>query len=260
MQFEHLVDRQEIWSSVEKYLIFLRSMKAYDLAAQYATNKTVLDFGCGAGYGAYYIAQVAASVSAVDVDPKVINYAADKYKADNLKFNVIDEKLRPRSTKFDVITCFQVIEHIPDSEIGMFFEQIKRSMGEGGIALFSTPNKRIRLLPFQRPWHPDHKKEYTTGELHKLVSQHFKSVVVGGITSRHDIIRLEKRRVRRAALAVLARRILSGKTYDRLRSLKNTTSEAGVKNWSQSYSLADFVFRLSLPDKEVLDIVAIAKS
>ena len=89
---------------------------------------------------------------------------------------------------------------------------------------------------------------------------YFKSVEVGGITSRHDIIQLEKKRAKRIALTSLARRALPRKAYERLRGLKKRTNEAVIEKWEQCFSLADFRFDFSIPDKEVLDIVAIVKS
>ena len=49
----------------------------YSLAKKYSNNKDVLEIACGSGIGIPYIKDVAKSVSACDIDPKLVNIAKE---------------------------------------------------------------------------------------------------------------------------------------------------------------------------------------
>ena len=61
---------------------------------------------------------------------------------------------------FDSIVSFQVIEHIQDDML--FLKEIHRVLKPGGIALLTTPNRRMSLS--RNPWHI---REYLSDELKK---------------------------------------------------------------------------------------------
>ncbi len=70
-------------------------------------NKDVLDFGCGWG-GFLKIIKNAKSISGIELSNQEINYIKKKLKKINISNNI-----NSFSKKFDVITLFHVLEHIP---------------------------------------------------------------------------------------------------------------------------------------------------
>src|SRR4051812_27173816 len=60
----------------------------YALSLDFVVGKSVLDLATGEGYGAALLAQVARSVTGVDIDPAAIEHARYKYYRPNLNFLV----------------------------------------------------------------------------------------------------------------------------------------------------------------------------
>jgi 2-polyprenyl-3-methyl-5-hydroxy-6-metoxy-1,4-benzoquinol methylase len=50
--------------------------------------KRVLDLGSGEGYGANILTLTASFVLGVDIDEEVIRHASEKYRKDNLRFEL----------------------------------------------------------------------------------------------------------------------------------------------------------------------------
>jgi SAM-dependent methyltransferase len=76
---------------------------------------------------------------------------------------------------FDCVVSFQVIEHIHDD--GFFLQEIHRVLKPGGIALITTPNRKMSLS--RNPWHV---REYLPSELKALAAGIFGDVQMKGIT------------------------------------------------------------------------------
>lgn len=187
---EHLIGNPEIT------LILLTHIKSYELVLPEIKNKTVLDFGCGTGYGSNMLAQDAKQVVAVDIDEQVIEKARAKYSENNLEFKHINStsnliKLFP-SNYFDVVTSFQVIEHI--SDVQSYLGYIKYVLKSKGKFFLTTPNAAGRLLPFQRPWNQFHIREYNYKSLSEILRNEFVDIEINGLTATEDLLKRENKR------------------------------------------------------------------
>lgn len=118
----------------------------YILAIQSVLNKDVLDIACGTGYGMYLMSFWAKSITGYDYDKLTIKMAKRDYQMKcPAYFKVLDlEKVKefknPLTNKFDVITCFETLEHL-NNPIEVI-ETIKKHLKKKAVVYFSTPNKK----------------------------------------------------------------------------------------------------------------------
>jgi SAM-dependent methyltransferase len=150
-------------------------MHRYAMAQSLVDGRRVLDFGSGEGYGTAALASRAASVTGVDIDPEAVAHARTKYETVlNVSFEAITDNRLPYSDgSFDVITCFEVIEHVPDPNA--VIEEIARLLSTDGVLLISTPNKAeySDKNNFKNEYHL---KEFYIEEFREFLQEHFASV------------------------------------------------------------------------------------
>lgn len=145
----------------------------YILAIEIAKDKDVLDIACGEGYGSNLLSKVARTVVGIDIDKKTINEAEYKYKTNNLSFVQCEAtKLLFDNNTFDVIVCFETIEHIKEYE--KLIAELKRVLKKDGLLILSTPNKRT-FSDQRNHKNPFHIKEFYFDEFTYLLSSYFKN-------------------------------------------------------------------------------------
>jgi 2-polyprenyl-3-methyl-5-hydroxy-6-metoxy-1,4-benzoquinol methylase len=185
--------------SRDSYLIYLMHVATYRFAAPYLIGKTVLDLGCGTGYGSALLAGDCASVTGVDISAEAIGYARAKYAAPGLAYDTIDKiehgsRLRFADASFDAVISFQVIEHVAD--VPSYLLEVKRLLKPGGVFIVATPDRATRLLPLQRPWNLYHLKEYSHTQFEALFTPYFANVEVLHMSGTRRVIDIELKRTR----------------------------------------------------------------
>lgn len=188
---------EEYRGSLGGYIIYLMHSASYRLAKGYCSGKRVLDLGCGSGYGAARIADVAKQVAAVDVSAEAIAHADEHYVRPNLSFSRIeaDAPLPFVAASFDVVLSFQVIEHVSDD--AAYLHEAARVLTRQGVLILITPDRENRLLPWQKPWNRWHVREYDSLQLRALVDHDFDIRSVLKMGARSDVAEIELRRYRR---------------------------------------------------------------
>ena len=122
-------------------LIYAEHVTRYRGALPVVSGRVVLDIACGSGYGSSILAEQAAHVYGVDVDPDAVAYAQAHFGAPNVEFSVGDAVAIPLpDDSVDVVVTFETLEHIADQRA--FMHEIKRVLRPDGIALISTPNDK----------------------------------------------------------------------------------------------------------------------
>jgi SAM-dependent methyltransferase len=147
----------------------------YMWAATLVRGKRVLDLASGEGYGSNLLAVQADSVCGVDIDEAAVRHAAEKYAKPNLHFltgSITDVPI-PDNQSFDVIVCFEAIEHIEEHDV--LLSEVKRLLKPDGVFVVSTPNKEVYDEGGEAS-NPFHVKELTFDEFNALLSKHFSIV------------------------------------------------------------------------------------
>ena len=140
------------------------------LAKQYAQGKHVLDLACGEGYGSALLAQSASQVLGIGDCPEAVAHASAKYQGKNLSFEVGSVERVPANDLFDMIVCFEALEHIANHDV--LCKEVKRLLKPHGIFLISTPNKPV-YSKNGKTQNPYHVKELDLTELQILLSRSF---------------------------------------------------------------------------------------
>lgn len=160
-------------SSLGSYVIYVMHAASYRFVEPLCAGKHVIDLGCGSGYGAARIANVAKQVEAVDISDEAIAFARARYQADNLKYSKItaDNPLPFDDAVFDVALSFQVIEHV-ENDLA-YLQEAHRMLKPGGVIIVITPDRKHRLLAGQKPWNRWHVREYSNESLVSVVGKVF---------------------------------------------------------------------------------------
>ena len=131
----------------------------YRFAEGLVGGRSVLDAGCGVGYGAEILARKAARVYAVDLALEPVAAGARDYRG--VRFSQGScTRLPFRDASLDVVVAFEVIEHLEDWR-GLLAES-RRVLRPDGQLLVSTPNRLYysETRPEPNPYHV-HEFEYT---------------------------------------------------------------------------------------------------
>ena len=155
------------WSKIAEYEHFPR----YELAKTMVAGKSVLDFGCGTGYGSALLSEVAANVMGLDIDQAAISWANATHHNPGLTFHrCSDLGSTLPSGFFDAVTCFEMIEHVDYETQQAVITSIARLLCEDGLLIISTPNPEITKLYGANPYHL---REMTLPQFHELLAVHF---------------------------------------------------------------------------------------
>ena len=110
----------------------------------------VLDVGCGGGILSESLAKEGAKVTGIDQGANVIKVAKLHMKESDLDIDYkqlnIEDYFKLNKEKFDVITCLEMLEHVPDPS--SIIEKCAALLKPGGTIFFSTINRNPKSFLF----------------------------------------------------------------------------------------------------------------
>jgi len=165
-------ERYVPWADLGTPEIHYEHLHRYRFASQFVNGKTVLDLASGEGYGCAMLAETARQVTGIELDEKAVKHAVSRYPLPNITFLTGSMTNIPIKGErlFDVITCFEALEHIADHDA--LLAEVSRLLKDDGLFIVSTPNKF--LYTEQRGQvNPFHVKELHLGEFEDLLKRKF---------------------------------------------------------------------------------------
>ncbi|PQV57273.1 methyltransferase family protein [Sediminibacterium magnilacihabitans] len=121
------------YDSMRDYRIKRFGMERIRLIKKYVQKGKLLDIGCGVGWFLE-----AAKTEGFEIYGQEISKELGEYTQEKLGITVFSENLAEIKETFDVITMFDLLEHVMDPV--KLIEQSKRLLNEGGIIVVFTPN------------------------------------------------------------------------------------------------------------------------
>jgi SAM-dependent methyltransferase len=147
----------------------------YLYAREFCRQKNVLDVASGEGYGSALLAQVAASVTGVEIARDAVDHARASYQTANLRFVAGDARRLPLdAASVDVVVSFETIEHFAEHDA--FLQEVRRVLRPTGLLILSTPDRDI-YSPADTPPNPYHASELSHEEFIALLSRYFEHVL-----------------------------------------------------------------------------------
>jgi len=152
--------------------IQIEHMQRYDFASRFTKGLKVLDVACGTGRGSRMLAEkgAASEVIGFDIDAGTVRYAQIRNGHPRVTFNVADIQELSHPPDFDVVVCFETIEHLSRPEL--FLNRLAALLKSEGVLLISTP---VSASEFNaKPVNQYHLQEWGCPAFQRLVSSKFK--------------------------------------------------------------------------------------
>jgi len=153
--------------------IFFNQLKVYKFASQFCAGKTILDVGCGTGYGTAYLAESASRAIGIDIARQAVRYARKRYGSPKIEFlRMSAQALSLADRSFDFIISTENFEHLRDQRANL--REVSRVLTDEGMLLLATPNREM----FLDGTSPYHTHEFVYDELLKLMHEFFGECVI----------------------------------------------------------------------------------
>ena len=108
--------------------------------------KKIIDVGCGGGILAESLAQLGADVTGIDMGQAPLNvaklHALEAGVSVDYQKITAEEKAQQQPQHYDVVTCMEMLEHVPDPE--SIIKACAQMVKPGGFVFFSTLNKSLK--------------------------------------------------------------------------------------------------------------------
>lgn len=155
-EFHNRAFSEDVRSAVGKFYSVIRSSRAFyeGFLADRAQGARALEYGCGPGSYAFFLARRGAQVTGIDISETAIEQARAQAHEEQLpiEFRVMNaERLEFPDGSFDLICGTGVIHHL---DLRAAFAELARTMKPEGAAVFVEPlghNPLINLYRSRTP-------------------------------------------------------------------------------------------------------------
>ena len=162
------------WRMDPKVLLF--SMARYKFIAKMLAGKnTVLEVGCGDGWGANIVIREVGSIHCVDMDPTLVKECEEMKSDSRLTFGMHDLRKSPVSPVSDAVYLLDVLEHLDKNDEDIFLKNIAASITEDGVCIIGIPSLESQEYA-SKPSRATHVNCKSGNDLKQTVEKYFKNV------------------------------------------------------------------------------------
>jgi len=140
----YILERQKRIKSFSK----LYNSRLSFIESLYPGKGNLLDIGCGAGFFLNIAKERGWNCHGMEILPEYIKYAQENFALKNISLESLDEPLSYNANNFDVITLWDLIEHLRNPLNSL--QKIHRIMKPGGLLVMWTPNVKNAIFLKER--------------------------------------------------------------------------------------------------------------
>ena len=125
----------KVYQNIKNYTI----RQKLNLINSFRTEeKTLLDIGCGTGDFLHFCQQNNWKITGVEPNKNARNLATEKFDLDYSISESVEALMEDQYKRFDVITMWHVLEHVPNLEA--YISYLKKLLKPGGRLIIAVPN------------------------------------------------------------------------------------------------------------------------
>ena len=162
---DSVVSRSKEWGNIPASIEFVNSQEL-------PKHSVLLDIGCHTGSLIHNLKQQGyCHVQGIDIDRRSVRRGQSLYPELENRIKTYEGVTLPyQDESFDVVTMFDVIEHIPELERFISL-QVKRILKQDGILILQTPNKFTNI-----PWEILIHRSFTRYKSYHVSLQSYRSL------------------------------------------------------------------------------------
>ena len=153
----------------------------YKFCARLLTGcETVLEVGCGDGFGSGIVAQMVKELICTDINEELLEQnRKERNIFKNIVYEYFDFRERPYVKAVNAIYLIDTIEHIYPEEERIFMKNLASSLRDDGVCIIGTPN--VEADKYANNWSREgHVNLKNHKELLQLSHEYFKNVFFFG--------------------------------------------------------------------------------
>ncbi len=128
---------------------YLVTQELPEILKKYATNSTILDFGCGAGLSTRFIKKMGYECTGVDINKEMLKIAKKNDPSGIYIKSISDNKLPFNDQTFDLVISIFVLFEIPSiPKMISIFQEVSRVLTHEGIFIAITGSEEL----YKRNW------------------------------------------------------------------------------------------------------------
>ncbi|MBX4205655.1 class I SAM-dependent methyltransferase [Candidatus Microgenomates bacterium] len=140
------------------------------LDKQNLKNKVLVDVGSSTGLmESKLVNKGLKKIIGVEPYEEAVNYSKKNIKGVEFHVSTAD-KLPVKDNSIDIVTMFDVIEHVPQNGEMDAFQEVNRILKKGGIFLLTTPHNNLFTNLLDPAWYLGH-RHYKPDDMKKMIEK-----------------------------------------------------------------------------------------